>query len=858
MKFRNTLVLTGLIWGAGAIHSTIAATPQTVAKTTVAVKPKAPAKPTDVAAPIAGPATLSAALEDTPSGIGVRLNWAPVDGAKYYNIYRDGVRCGLLSPLTYLDRTAEPQKIHTYQVSGCVNNKETDLSGAVSANFNPVTEIPANLTAQPLWATCCSTNGKPMPHIVLSWNTVKNALSYGVYRNGVLLNGAITDTSYTDMTTVSGKCYSYTVRTNGHYGQSVDSRAASAVAPSPRKGTILAGNVLLPPTNLTVKNIWVGMPTDQLAWSPAAGALAYNIYEYGDLIASGVSGTHYQVATGDFCANLTYTVTSVDALGMESIPSSLALAFNAQAPGVSLNYTPPAPVVPSSMTGTPEWNNGAPRVHLVWRAKGFDDLYNIYRDGVEIASGLWTLSYFDNNVAAGQTHNYQVSAYNTITNIYPETGLSDPVTVTVAANTLPANPGVVQIASVNANDDSAVVSFSAVPGAADYRVYSTANPGSMKYSGGGLSIEMNGLDPVAGANLVVEAVDKLGPFQTMDGAMGPGAMTMSGAVNIAINGQGDPSDLPRVIARSAVFHVTLKPTVLTGDQVFFDNFRNATPLVQAATIDPAIAAANYNGPADATNPFVQEFSNAKWTIRDYNGDMDYTHMFFMGNHFMDTLFDGGTAHKTVGLHNNNASMVMMPKATADISGGRVLHVTFEVDAHFDIRRWCEVLVGQAGDPMIHPGKLDGGLWPTVSGNRFRWEIGKELTEAKECLGGVETSLDPCVNFSQPNVRVNGYHVAGINGDMTDLDKRHKFDLYLSQNRYRIVENGVVEGDAVMATPLPFSTVQVYFVHQVYHTGNDRPEQVSEQDNPYWYNNRPFSDERHWDNMGFEVLNQFPG
>ena len=29
------------------------------------------------------------------------------------------------------------------------------------------------------------------------------------------------------------------------------------------------------------------------------------------------------------------------------------------------------------------------------------------------------------------------------------------------------------------------------------------------------------------------------------------------------------------------------------------------------------------------------------------------------------------------------------------------------------------------------------------------------------------------------------------------------------------------------------------------------------DNAYWINFRPFADERHWDNMGFEVLTSFP-
>jgi hypothetical protein len=45
---------------------------------------------------------------------------------------------------------------------------------------------------------------------------------------------------------------------------------------------------------------------------------------------------------------------------------------------------------------------------------------------------------------------------------------------------------------------------------------------------------------------------------------------------------------------------------------------------------------------------------------------------------------------------------------------------------------------------------------------------------------------------------------------------------------------------------------------IYHTGLEVFEQKTYQpDNSYWINFRPFADERHWDNMGFEVLTSFP-
>ncbi len=51
---------------------------------------------------------------------------------------------------------------------------------------------------------------------------------------------------------------------------------------------------------------------------------------------------------------------------------------------------------------------------------------------------------------------------------------------------------------------------------------------------------------------------------------------------------------------------------------------------------------------------------------------------------------------------------------------------------------------------------------------------------------------------------------------------------------------------------------MYFAHYVYHSTNDRQDLIRySPENSYWINHRPFADERHWDNMGFQVLNAFP-
>jgi len=105
----------------------------------------------------------------------------------------------------------------------------------------------------------------------------------------------------------------------------------------------------------------------------------------------------------------------------------------------------------------------------------------------------------------------------------------------------------------------------------------------------------------------------------------------------------------------------------------------------------------------------------------------------------------------------------------------------------------------------------------------------------------------------------------LNGTAQDLDRRHRFDLYLSQTRFRVTETApgtdpVLVKDETFpgGVALPFDTCQVYLVHQLYHTANDRHELIDySPDETYWYNDRPWSDERHWDNIGEEVLPGFP-
>lgn len=622
------------------------------------------------------------------------------------------------------------------------------------------------------------------------------------------------------------------------------------------------GSGLLPPTNLRVGGVWVAAArrgTDVLHWDPVPGAIAYNVYQYDDRIAANVTGTSFQVPTAVFTSGLTYTVTAVDAEGNESIPSNLTGARGASDPSRSLSTA--SLVTPTNVRATAEWNADEPRISLAWQGHSNNFSYNIYRNGVKVAEGLWGLVYIDTDVHPGQTYSYAVTGASGPNNAPGESALS-----AVATAAAPLGPpavdslGQVKITGIIPNDDSATITFSAVPGAVDYRAYNTAKPGIYKYSAGGLSIEMNGIDIYSGADIVVEAVDKMGPYQKMDGVFGPGAMDHVGNINMAINGHGDPSNMPIVLARSVPTHVTTTPFQLTGEQAFFDTFRNSQPFVAGPVQDQAVRSVNGGSNSDR---YLREFQNDKWLIRTFWTDQLNTSIFVMSNHFMDTVYDGNTPREGGPLHITRGSLVMMPKAIADISGGKVLHVTFEVDPHFTSRRWCDVIVAAAGDSVVEPNRALGDTTLTASGNVFRWRIEEREHKAemgrRDASGNlVQQQLITRTSSTLRTVRTAADQDATFNSTFRSLDKRSRFDLYLSSNRFRIYEKGKLVYDRTLPAPLPFNRASVSFVHQVYHTGLQRQEDIRNYpERAYWYNHRPYADERHWDNMGFEVLSGFP-
>ena len=643
-----------------------------------------------------------------------------------------------------------------------------------------------------------------------------------------------------------------------------------------QSGNTGSPSLLTAPTNLRVNGLLSkGKSTDTLQWAPSPNALKYNIYSYnnygksntGDFrtpIALGVTKTIYTLPAERFVAGITYTVTAVmvvDGVEYESLASAVA-----GAQGVPAYWDAP-PDSPTNLKGEAELQDNKPRVLLTWQGDSKSSTYLVYRNGRLIASGVWGLSYIDTTATANKTYSYAVAGVNSnqildtngqINGIKPYTSTpSETLKVTVNPSSPSFSTTPISITQIIRNDDSAIIYFAPVSGAKDYRAYILSGPSGgivhgnatnrvYKYSGGGLSIEVNGLNPVIKNRIILEAVDKFGPFQTMDGEMSPGVNQPDGMTVSHVNGLGDPSNNPQVIARSEPVTLVCKPFTLKGQDAFFDNFRTFDPLVQTS---PSLAL------LAATQTPVYQSENSHWTITNYNGDFASSRTFVASNHFMGTLYDGGTPTGSTPMHNNASSLVMTPKAVADMSNGKVLHVTYEVDSHLSERRWISMYVTPENDEL------------TVPDDEFFSQKFTNGTQSFLCALSSDRCRATVVNeqgrFDESPY--SWFYRGDLNGSMADLDHRHRVDIYLSNTHLKVIEDKLdgspakILRDAPLPARLDFTRVKVHFTHQFYHSSLERQEDLIHW-NPkeqYWINHRPFADERHWDNMGFEVLDTIP-
>ena len=136
------------------------------------------------------------------------MSWTTSPGATGYRIYRDG---------TFLVSSAGAQIVDAAVTAGvqyCYTISATDASGTESARSSPTCATAGGTAAPPTPTGLVATYvDVPVPvRVTLVWNLSAGAVSYEIYRNGVLLQSPAAPPAidYT-VTPGAGNLYCYTI-----------------------------------------------------------------------------------------------------------------------------------------------------------------------------------------------------------------------------------------------------------------------------------------------------------------------------------------------------------------------------------------------------------------------------------------------------------------------------------------------------------------------------------------------------------------------------------------------------------------------------------------------------------------------
>ena len=845
-----------------------------------------PGRRTDIAAAIAGAVAAAPSVPAAPASLTattgsgrITLGWPAVTGAISYDVETSASSSGTFASLSssgvtgFTDLMASTAAATFYRVRARNTAGPGPYSPVASATATVVVvsntgattavAVATNLRRLPIWIP---SEGRGT--FLFSWDGVPGATAYNIYCSDYLL-GTVTGsppatTFQAPSATVPGGLPCYVTAVIG---------GRESIA----SGITIGGQVFAPGTlpyngadtsapgivkNLLVTPQWNnGSPRLLVQWGgDSSGNPPYNVYRDGILVCAGLSLSYYiddAVVAGQ---PHTYTVVARN----ENVNPVTEGVISNPVTGTALSTAPSLSATPLAIAGT------VPRDDAMYVL--FDQIagaadYILYK----YVSGVAPEVLMKSGKAAGE---YRRSPYN-----------------------------------------------GNVPALAPTR----------------LAIQINDIDPINPVMLQVAALDKLARYQKQDGmmamggAMIPGGPAMPNMANDQMatvngpipvdgfvkNGQGDPSSVPNIVALSAPFSVQCVPFNLTGTDghgglAFLDRFRDGVnePIVQvpmAADIVARIAAGNT---LLSDNPYIRKLQTTNWGLTFYVCDNGTSKVFFMP-HFMSTLADGGgpgmpysqgvPTAGNLGLHQANSSMVMQPRAAdgsewfADISSGRVLHMTMEVDAHVNSRRFAIMSVKGRGQSLYQaaPTKMHDDILTTdnrstadanfislvVDSGQFSliYFRANGSTTGRPYDRVTLAGSDPDYNDNLAVTRAALYGLEPrANGTAQNLDKMHRFHLYLSNTRFRFVEE-TPEGTFSVAYERPFpagvtlpaswltSGVNPLFIQEIYHTGIDSfvGEMSLAQsfpggpENNHWINNRPYTDERHWDNMGAEVIAAFP-
>ena len=302
-----------------------------------------------------------------------------------------------------------------------------------------------------------SASGKPQ----LTWAAVDGAAKYEIYRStqqstGFTLLGTTTSTNYVNTGAAVGTTYYYKVRAlnvdgaAGAYSSTV-SGAAKAVAPA------------APTVTMTYSDS--GKP--KLTWSAVSGAASYRVYR------SESRGTGYSLlgtTTSTSYVNTGAAVGKTYYYRVKAVNSAGTSAYSNIVSGRAKAAIPAAPRVTignSSASGKPQ---------LTWAAVDGAAKYEIYRStqqstGFTLLGTTTSTNYVNTGAAVGTTYYYKVRALNV-------DGAAGAYSSTVSGAAKAVAPAAPTVTMTYSDSGKPKLTWSAVSGAASYRVYRSESRGT--------------------------------------------------------------------------------------------------------------------------------------------------------------------------------------------------------------------------------------------------------------------------------------------------------------------------------------------------------------------------------------------
>ena len=373
--------------------------------------------------PLASPTNVVATNVDNSSAI---LHWDSVNGAKSYNIIKDGQVIDSTTGNSYYVGNLKGDTVYTYSISAVDPDSER-TSGATPVTFKTVKDplgVPNNLKAN---VTSSSVN--------LTWDKVEGATTYKILRDGEIVDET-NKTTLTDSFVDANTAYEYSVIAFDSANNRQSQPAIVYVK------TTLGTPETFEAVNVTSHSL-------DLIWGSVRGATSYQIERDGVLLTE-VSGLTFTDNTVLKNTTYLYKLYAIDSTtGQKSLYKELKVTTLAEAPATPKNFM---------LYGSPSSTN----VVLNWDAVEDATKYTLKRNGEIVYEGTEHAFKETETLPDGETYIYELTATNAV-------GTSDPARLAVEIESVtPQAPSNLKVTKVT--NTSIAISFDKVVGADGYMV----------------------------------------------------------------------------------------------------------------------------------------------------------------------------------------------------------------------------------------------------------------------------------------------------------------------------------------------------------------------------------------------------